>query len=112
MRFFIWGHSLDVSDRDYIVDLFSLNDGMDRNVRVTIYYFDKNAKFMLLNNLIAILEKDKVEQWMKNKWLKFEPNPNIVELNNIEPVELPKIAKAYFYNFIYISNKWKLTYSN
>ena len=88
------GHSLDVSDRDYIVDLFSLNDGMDRNVRVTIYYFDKNAKFMLLNNLIAILEKDKVEQWMKNKWLKFEPNPNIVELNNIKPVELPKIAKA------------------
>lgn len=86
MRFFIWGHSLDVSDRDYIVDLFSLNDGMDRNVTVTIYYFDKNAKFMLLNNLIAILEKDKVEQWMKNKWLKFEPNPNIVEL--------PKIAKA------------------
>ncbi len=49
---------------------------------------------MLLNNLITILEKDKVEQWMKNKWLKFEPNPNIVELNNIEPVELPKIAKA------------------
>ena len=94
MRFFIWGHSLDVSDRDYIVDLFSLNDGMDRNVRVTIYYFDKNAKFMLLNNLLAILEKDKVEQWMKNKWLKFELNPNIVELNNIEPVELPKIAKA------------------
>ena len=94
MRFFIWGHSLDVSDRDYIVDLFSLNDGMDRNVRVTIYYFDKNAKFMLLNNLMAILEKDKVEQWMKNKWLKFESNPNIVELNNIEPVELPKIAKA------------------
>ena len=88
------GHSLDVSDRDYIVDLFSLNDGMDRNVRVTIYYFDKNAKFMLLNNLLAILEKDKVEQWMKNKWLKFEPNPNIVELNNIDPVELPKIAKA------------------
>ena len=94
LDFFIWGHSLDVSDRDYIVDLFSLNDGMDRNVRVTIYYFDKNAKFMLINNLIAILEKDKVEQWMKNKWLKFEPNPNIVELNNIEPVELPKIAKA------------------
>lgn len=67
---------------------------MDRNVTVTIYYFDKNAKFMLLNNLIAILEKDKVEQWMKNKWLKFEPNPNIVELNNIKPVKLPKIAKA------------------
>lgn len=94
LNFFIWGHSLDVSDRDYIVDLFSLNDGMDRNVRVTIYYFDKNAKFSLLNNLLTILEKDKAEQWMKNEWLKFEPNPHLAELNKIQPVELPKIAKA------------------
>jgi len=73
----IWGHSLDVSDKDYILDLFSLNDDMDRNVRVTVYYFDKPAKFSLLNNLLAILGKDKVEQWMKNKWLCFEPNPEI-----------------------------------
>ena len=67
---------------------------MDRNVRVTVYYFDENAKFALLNNLLAILKKDKVEKWMKKGWLKFKPNPDIVELNNIEPVELPKIAEA------------------
>ena len=67
---------------------------MDRNVRVMVYYFDKNAKFSLLNNLLTILEKDKVEQWMKNEWLKFEPNPHLAELNKIQPVELPKIAKA------------------
>ncbi len=73
----IWGHSLDVSDQDYILDLFSLNDDIDRNVRVTVYYFDKTAKFSLLNNLLAILSKDKVEQWMKNKWLCFKPNPEI-----------------------------------
>ncbi|NNH34860.1 hypothetical protein HLH12_04625 [Acinetobacter sp. NIPH 2377] len=73
----IWGHSLDLSDKDYIIDLFSLNDDMDRNVRVTVYYFDQNAKFTLLNNLLAILEKDKVEEWMKNKWLQFKPNPKI-----------------------------------
>lgn len=73
----IWGHSLDVSDRDYILDLFSLNDDMDRNVRVIVYYFDKPAKFSLLNNLLAILDKDKVEQWMKKGWLKFKPNPEI-----------------------------------
>ncbi|MEG2922120.1 MAG: hypothetical protein RR856_13905, partial [Acinetobacter sp.] len=70
-------HSLDLSDQDYIQDIFSLNDDIDRNVRVIIYYFDKNAKFALLNNLLAILEKDKVEQWMKNKWLQFKPNPEI-----------------------------------
>lgn len=77
LNIYIWGHSLDVSDQDYIKDLFSLNDDMDRNVRVTIYYFDKNAKFLLLNNLLTILSKDKVEQWMKNKWLCFKPNPEI-----------------------------------
>lgn len=73
----VWGHSLDVSDKDHIIDLFSLNDDVDRNVRVTIFYFDKPAKFSLLNNLLAILGKDKVEQWMKNKWLEFKPNPEV-----------------------------------
>ncbi|USE83545.1 AbiH family protein [Acinetobacter tibetensis] len=73
----IWGHSLDVSDKDYIIDLFSLNDDMDRNVRVTVYYFNKPAKFALLNNLLAIIGKDIVEKWMKNKWLQFKENPEI-----------------------------------
>lgn len=73
----IWGHSLDLSDRDYIKDIFSLNDDFDRNVRVVVYYFDNAAKFALLNNLLAILGKDKVEKWMKKKWLQFKPNPEI-----------------------------------
>jgi hypothetical protein len=77
LNFYIWGHSLDVSDRDYILDLFSLNDDIYRNVRVTVYYFNKPAQFALLNNLLAILGKDKVEQWMKNKWLQFKENPEI-----------------------------------
>ncbi len=77
LNFIIWGHSLDVSDKDYINDLFSLNDDIDRNVRVTVYYFDKATKFALLNNLLAILGKDKVERWMKNQWLVFKPNPEI-----------------------------------
>lgn len=73
----IWGHSLDLSDREYIEDIFSLNDDVDRNVRVVVYYFDDSAKFSLLNNLLAILGKDKVEKWMKKKWLEFKPNPEI-----------------------------------
>jgi hypothetical protein len=77
LNFYIWGHSLDISDKDYIIDLFSLNDDIDRNVLVTVYYFDKNSKFSLLNNLLAILGKDKVEQWMKNKWLQFKENPEV-----------------------------------
>ena len=83
LDFYIWGHSLDVSDKEYIFDLFSLNDDMDRNVRVTVYHFNKTAKFDLLNNLLAVLAKDKVEHWMKNKWLQFKENPKIVLENAI-----------------------------
>ena len=74
---FIWGHSLDISDENYMNEIFSYNHKYDEHVRVTIYYFNPSAKFELLANLIHILGKDKVEQWMKNKWLKFEPNPKI-----------------------------------
>ncbi|WP_417210597.1 AbiH family protein [Acinetobacter venetianus] len=88
LNIYIWGHSLDVSDKDYIIDIFSLNDEIDRNVKVIVYYFDKNAKFLLLNNLLAILEKDKVELWMKKGWLIFKSNPNVVAINNIQPVDL------------------------
>ncbi|WP_089605870.1 AbiH family protein [Acinetobacter piscicola] len=91
MNISIWGHSLDVSDKDYIKDLFSLNDDIDRNVRVVIYFFDKNAKFALLNNLLAILGKNKVEDWMKSKWLKFKENPKIVMENAITLEDLPKM---------------------
>lgn len=90
LNFYIWGHSLDVSDKDYILDLFSLNDDIGRNVRVIVYYFNKTAKFDLLNNLLAILGKDKVEHWMKNKWLQFKENPKIVPENAITLEDLPQ----------------------
>ncbi|MFC3903356.1 Bacteriophage abortive infection AbiH [Acinetobacter marinus] len=77
LTFYIWGHSLDVSDKDYIIDLFSLNNDIDRNVRIIVYFFNKPAKFALLNNLLRILGKDHVEKWMKKGWLMFASNPEI-----------------------------------
>jgi len=44
----------------------------------------------LLSNLLAILGNKLIEKWMKKSWLKFKPNPNIVEINNIQPVDLIK----------------------
>ncbi len=93
---FIWGHSLDISDDVYISEVFSLNyNDEDKNVRVVVYYFNEQANFDLLANLIHILGKEKVELWMKKGWLKFEKNPDIAKINDIEPVELPRmIAQA------------------
>lgn len=91
-NFYIWGHSLDSSDEQYIKELFSFNDTDDQNVRVIVLYFNKQAKFDSLANLLDILEKEKVEKWMKKGWLKFEKSPDIAKINGIEPVELPKIT--------------------
>nr|WP_257230575.1 AbiH family protein [Acinetobacter sp. YH01022] len=77
INFYFWGHSLDVSDREYIEEIFSFNNTKDSRVRVTVYYFNNTTKFSLLNNLLTILGKEKVEKWMKNKWLQFKPNPEI-----------------------------------
>ncbi|HAV3444879.1 TPA: hypothetical protein JIE08_003303, partial [Acinetobacter baumannii] len=89
INIFIWGHSLDISDEVYINEIFSLNN--EDHINVIIYYFDNYSKFNLLTNLLHILGKEKVERWMKKKWLRFEPNPNIVKINNIEPVDLSKL---------------------
>lgn len=94
LNFYIWGHSLDESDRGYIEELFSFNEPYDQQVRIVVYHFNDEAKYDLLANLINILTKEKVEKWMKKDWLKFEPNPDIAKLNNIAPVALPKVQQT------------------
>ena len=90
----IWGHSLNISDESYIQEIFSFNEKSDENIRIKIFYFNDQAKFDLLANLLEILEKGKVEYWMKKGWLKFEKNPDIAEINGIEPAKLPKFEEA------------------
>ncbi|WP_277559533.1 AbiH family protein [Acinetobacter beijerinckii] len=90
---YIWGHSLDISDDNYIKEIFSFNDSPKHNFNIVIFHYSNQAKFDLLTNLLHILGKEKVERWMKKGWLKFEPNPDIVEINNIQPVDLPKFEK-------------------
>lgn len=89
----IWGHSLADSDENYVEEIFKLNNKDNLECIVTIYYY-KNDVSKLLNNLLGILKKEKVEKWMKKGWLKFEENPDIAKLNGIEPVDLPKISAS------------------
>lgn len=76
---YIWGHSLDSSDSDYIHEIFSFNQGREYSIRVIVYYYSQ--PHAQLSNLIAILGKDTVENWMKNKWLEFIETPDIKRLN-------------------------------
>ena len=76
INIYIWGHSLAESDESYIKEIFSLNIDDSVVCRVVVYFYENDAP-QLLNNLLDILGKDLVEQWMKKGWLKFEPNPEI-----------------------------------
>ena len=93
INIYVWGHSLAESDEDYIREIFSLNRKKDVECNVCVYFYDNDAP-QLLNNLLDILGKAIVEEWMKKGWLKFEENPDIAKLNGIEPVDLPKISAS------------------
>lgn len=79
IEIYIWGHSLDSSDSDYVHEIFSFNNGIENSIRVIVYYYDKPHAQMA--NLISILGKDIVESWMKNEWLEFIRIPDIYKLN-------------------------------
>lgn len=79
---YIWGHSLDSSDSDYIEEVFSFNKGVKTSIYLIIYYFP--SPHAQLANLISIMGKDVIEKWMKEGWLEFVEAPDIYALNSAE----------------------------
>ena len=77
----IWGHSLDASDAEYIKEIFTLNDEAMLN-KVTIEVWYHGSPHVQLANLIHIMGKDIVQDWMKKDWLSFNTQaPNVYKLN-------------------------------
>ncbi|HCT73313.1 MULTISPECIES: AbiH family protein [Psychrobacter] len=79
---YIWGHSLDSSDSDYIKEIFSFNKGGYTSIYLIIYYFP--SPHAQLANLISVMGKDIIEMWMKKGWLEFVEAPDVYSLNNTE----------------------------
>lgn len=77
-----WGHSLNKSDSEYVIEIFDLiPDQRSDLLTVKVFFYDEKAKFSMLSNLIGIVGKEKIERWMKKGWLKFEKAPDLYELN-------------------------------
>ena len=85
IEIYVWGHSLDSSDSDYIKELFSFNKGVSPSINLIIYYF--NTPHSQLANLISIMGKDIIEKWMKERWLEFVESPDIYRLNTDKEYE-------------------------
>ena len=76
----IWGHSLDASDAEYIREIFSLNnESLLNRVNIRIWYH--GSPHTQLANLMHIMGKDIIQEWMKKGWLVFEAAPDIYAEN-------------------------------
>ena len=76
----IWGHSLDTSDSEYIKEIFTLNDITMRN-KVSVIVWYHGSPHTQLANLMHIMGKDIIQEWMKKGWLVFEAAPDIYAEN-------------------------------
>lgn len=63
----VMGHSLDVTDRDVIVQMFSMAED------ITVLYYNENAEASLVANLISIYGKEKFDELRVKKRLRFLP---------------------------------------
>lgn len=63
----VMGHSLDVSDRDIIVELFDASDS------ITILYHSQSALETYVRNLVRIFRKSGLDELRATKSLKFHP---------------------------------------
>ena len=79
IEIYLWGHSLDSSDSDYIEEIFGFNQGSKPSINVIVYYF--GSPHAQLANLIFIMGRDIIEKWMKEGWLEFVESPDIYRLN-------------------------------
>ena len=77
----IWGHSLDSSDAEYVREIFSLNsDNLLNRVVIKVWYHQ--SQHISLANLMHIMGKEIIQEWMKKGWLVFEPAPDIYKENH------------------------------
>lgn len=75
-RLYIFGHSLDITDRDILRDLI-LND----NVHTTIYYHNKDTMGQQIANLVKVIGQDELIKRTGGsaKTIKFEPQQLMID---------------------------------
>ncbi len=77
---YIFGHSLDVTDKDILRDLI-LND----NVHTTIFYHDKDAMGQQIANLVKVIGQDELIRRTggKDKLIEFKPQKPMKEIKEL-----------------------------
>lgn len=70
--FFFWGHSLDVSDEDYLNEVFDfVNQLKTKTKKIIIIYHSDDSKSRLLLNILNVRGKKDIQNLMKDQILQF-----------------------------------------
>lgn len=69
LTFYFWGHSLDVSDQEYITQIFEITK--KKHYKIIIFYHSISGKADQLKNLLNIIDRNIIENFMKNNILTF-----------------------------------------
>ncbi|WP_026728295.1 AbiH family protein [Flavobacterium denitrificans] len=93
--FYIFGHSLDESDKEYIIDLFKFLE-FDDNMysKICVFYYNENDKNNKWRNLFNIIDKNVLIEMNKKGRLYFS-NLNVENINKEFSKEL-QIYKIVF----------------
>lgn len=99
---YIWGHSLDKSDKDYVDEIFEFL--LDKNLsssyerKLFIIYHDEISKSNMLLNLLSIRGKKDVEHCMRSNKLEFIKSDfqNLNEYFNIHEKAPISIKPGFF----------------
>lgn len=75
-RLYIFGHSLDVTDKDILRDLI-----LHYNVHTTIYYLNKDVMGQQIANLVKVIHQDELIKRTggSTKTIEFVPIPEMIE---------------------------------
>lgn len=97
-RITIFGHSLDITDRDILRDLI-----MNDNVYVTIYYYDENAFGSQIANLVQIIGQEalirRVHGKNANIIFKNQQPKRLIKESSFEVLaDIKKLSNLYLYH--------------
>ncbi|MEN9335990.1 MAG: hypothetical protein RLZZ500_977, partial [Bacteroidota bacterium] len=88
--FYVFGHSLDYSDKVYVQELFDFVSQEKRlNSKIIIFYLDDIDKESKLNNILSIINNEKIIELYRDKRLDFM----IINEENLKKIKSEKLYR-------------------
>lgn len=79
--FYIFGHSLGLSDKKYIDIIIKMLENEKKEHSITIFYHNSDSKDTLLKNLLSMYDQKLIENYFSKSKIKLSPAPNLLSID-------------------------------